>query len=287
MDTIRFFVGFYIEATKKCFFDRRILTYAVIGAIFGIGMPGLFQEGAPLHAYADLILKFLSVNPAFFLIVPIGLLISLFSSAALSLSFGAPPISFTRSMLTAVRRLPRLIALKAAFLASSAAALALLSIPGIIAAAFSSPLAPLLLLGGFLIFMPVFVILAFTESFAFFHILFSKTRMLSSIQLGYSLVSRNTSGIAGFATLSLFIILSVTTVLESVTRIADILISDSVGKAISVSLIFLIVQAAYSAIRTGAWFGYFTFLSSGPALENTASSQEEEKMIQKEVAEVS
>lgn len=286
METIRLFVGFYIEATKRSFSERSIMIYAVIGTIFGMAVPALFQEGAPLHTYGDQILVIIAANPSLLLFIPIGLLMSLFSSAALSLSFATPPRTFFQAALTAAGRLPHLIALKAALLASSTAALSLLSIPGIIAIAFNAPLATSLLLIGFVIFIPIFVILTFTESFAVFHILFSRTGIRSSVRLGYSLVSRNTSGIAVFAALSLFIMVTVSVFLEAVARFADALIPDSHGKAVFLSLLFLSVQAAYSAIRTGAWFGYFAFLGSTPHPEKVASSQEEEKMIQKEVAEI-
>ncbi len=156
METIRLFVGFYIEATKRSFSERSIMIYAIIGTIFGMAVPALFQEGAPLHTYGDHILVIIAANPMLLLFIPIGLLMSLFSSAALSLSFATPPRTFFQAALTAAGRLPHLIALKAALLASSTAALSLLSIPGIIAIAFNAPLATSLLLIGFVIFIPIF-----------------------------------------------------------------------------------------------------------------------------------
>lgn len=287
MDEFRLFVEMYRDAVGRTFSHPKVLIFALLATVFGTTIPGLFQSGAPFESYADALAVFFDSHPVSYLIIPVSAMIVTGFSAALTYSLNDRRLGLYDSVRAARTAFSRLFGIKIALFIFSLIALILLCLPGLISSRQSSALSEHLLLAGFMLFLPIFAIFAFTEAFASLHVILSGTDFLSSIRLGYALFVRRISTSIVFALLSFLIIVLASVIVDLFLIATSRLMSDTLAKAAIISLFIVIFQSVFLSVRTAAFLSFFFFINTSPQKEAEAeTSQNPEKVIQKEVPEI-
>ena len=261
---------------------------AFMGTLFGTTIPGLFQEGFPLNSWAPYASSAFASHPFLFLLVPISISIVLFFTAALTTAFRSESKpSFGIVFRKCGRIFPRLLSLKLALVSAALVCLSVLSLPGFIAIGKSPSLARILSLSGIALFLIIFVILIFSETYASLFIITSETSFSSSLKLGYSLFVKRMSTSLIFALVSFAILLLFSVSTEVLLYAANVFFPASLLRESLLSAIIVLMQSTLLFLRTFALLSFFTFINT--PLQTThepETSQNVEKVIQKEVPEI-
>jgi len=278
------FFGFYIDALKQIPRNRAAILFATTATLTGIAVPELLQEGAPLSTYADTFNTLISTNPLFILFVLCSLLFSVFSAGVLTLSlFGKkirPAIKESFSVLS------KSVGVEVSYFTSALLGLLVLLSPSLLASEKTEALSQWLLILGFLIFIPVFIILTLTRIYASFHILLSKTGITSSIRLGYALFSASFRESLLFGALYLFFSFIASLVSQSILYGFSFLPLNQTNKTTILVTLFLFLQTLFLFVGKATWLSFFLRLNTRQKpTEETETSQDKEKVIQKEVPE--
>lgn len=263
------------------------LLFALASVCFGTEAFQMFREGMPLGNYVSVATDALSNHPLLtFLILP-GYLASAFFRTALLFSLsgagGAGP-RIGKVLRRTGRVLPRILLLETSLLLSLFFLAALLLAPSLLTGA--AALSETLRLSGILLFLLIGITLLFTAAYATLFIAFSDTPLSSAIGLGYELLRKRPADSLLFgALLAIFgmtVSLLVSGILPVVAMTAG---AGGVGTALSLILV-LTVLSPYTAIRKKAWILFFFIIArpkDGP--ESPETSQNGEKVIQREVPE--
>lgn len=288
MDELRLFLGYYVEAARRFPKSMSAVFLAFMGTVFGTTAPGLFQEGFPLESWAPYATSVFASHPLLFLLVPLSISIVIFSTAALTLTLESErKTAFGTALQKCVCIFPRLLSLKLVLITASLICLSLLSLPGFIALEKSPQLARYLSLFGIALFLVIFIVLIFSETYASLFVITSETTFASSLRLGYSLfVKRITTSIV-FALVSLAVVLICSITTEMLLYAASIIFSASPNRALLLSFLIVIIQTFLLYLRTSALLSFFTFINVPPKMvREPETSQKIEKVIQKEVPEI-
>jgi len=290
MSKISIFAGFFGEAIGSLLRNRIALSF---GALLTIGSGGclssLFKTGAPLGHYGSALSVLIESYPIASLAIFVALLgITIFSKGALILSFTEQNPSALSVIKKILPVFPRLYGLNLIILLSIIAVVVPLLAPGILTA--DIPMLGLsLAILGFLIFLPIAIVLSFVEIYAFFHIVLSKTTFRSSVRLAYTLfMSRTTESII-FGSLSLLFLLATSVVIGVCLGIGNIAFQPSPERTIGMVVVLFGIQTSLTIIQNRAWLSFFRFIAAPPVSEHEScpeTSQDGEGMIQREVPEV-
>lgn len=285
---MRLFFGYYFAAARR--FPRSIpaMFFVLMGTVFGTTTPGLFQDGFPLDSWSPYASSAFVSHPLLFLLVPISISIVIFSTAAVMTILRSEGVStFGIVFHRCIRIFPRLLFLKLALVFAALACLSVLSLPGLIALGKNPSLARILSSSGIILFIIIFVVLIFSETYASLFVITSETSFTSSLKLGYSLFVKriSTSLVFAFVSFAVILLFSVTT--EALLHAADAYIATSFHRAMLLSALIVLMQTFLLYIRTSALLSFFTYINTPPKdIREPETSQNIEKVIQKEVPEL-
>jgi len=128
-------------------------------------------------------------------------------------------------------------------------------------------------------------IIVFSRTFAFLYIALSDERLFSGISLGYALFRKRMVSSMLFGALSVTVIMFTTVILHVAIRFfvrEPRLLSDSAG----LILFILSCLVIHEIVQSRAWVRFFRFLAGPKSSDRIVeTSQESEKMIQREVPE--
>jgi hypothetical protein len=288
MDELRLFFGFYVEAARRFPRGVRAVLLAFMGTVFGTTIPGLFQSGFPMETWAAYASSVFISYPFLFILVPISISIVIFSTAALTLTFQSESKqAFGIVLRKCVRSFPRLISLKLALISAALVCLSVLSLPGIIAFEKDPSLARILSMFGIVLFLIIFVVLIYSETYASLFVITSETSFTSSLKLGYSLFVKRISTSLIFALVSFAAILISSITTTVLLRAASATVPASPLRELLLSAIIVLIQTLFFYLRTSALLSFFSFINTtGKTPYEPETSQNIEKVIQKEVPEI-
>ncbi|MEI7749953.1 MAG: hypothetical protein WCJ25_03025 [Candidatus Moraniibacteriota bacterium] len=278
------FLGFYLEALRRIPRNRATILFATVATLTGIAIPELFQEGAPLSMYADAFNTLLTTNPLLAVVALFSFLLSVFSTGALVLSlFGKKIHQSTKESFSV---LFQSVGIEIVYFSSALLVFLILLSPSFFASEKTAMLSQWLLIFGFLIFIPILIILTLTRIYASFHVLLSKTDIKSSIRLGYTLFSVSFRESLLFGALYLFFALLTSLLMTLISYGFTLISSDETAKTIALVAISLFLQGLFLFVGKSVWLSFFLRLNTRQEpIKETETSQNEEKVIQKEVPE--
>ncbi|HWQ59903.1 MAG TPA: hypothetical protein VN420_02015 [Candidatus Fimivivens sp.] len=262
---------------------------ACVATVTGTAIPGLFQEGYPLAPFSGAANVFIGKHPyAFLVIFAVSLAFSVLTDGTLVLVFsGKRSPQAWRDSFTV---LAKMMTLWGAFAVSAVVIVFVLLLPSsLVSGNTSSTLYRPLLLSGILIFIPVLTILAFTREFAAYHVLLSRTSLSASMRLGYALFTIRIRESILFCISLILYVLSTSLVIDAVNYAMRNVIHTSDATVLAAESAFLLFFQSYAyAASRSARLSFFLRINATPEDRATSdASQKEEKVIQKEVPEVS
>jgi len=281
------FIRFYVDAAKDLPKNRKALSFALIATALGNIPMELIHETAPLETASSSPEDLLRIAPTLLVIFLFSAVTSTFFSESLLLSLWKPKRKTVELLRAASGYFPQFIALKTGFLIFSIILLYILSLPAILAIGKSEELSRTLLLSGLLVSIPVLATAFLTETYASFHLLFSGTGILESIRIGYELFKRKFIQSITFIILSFSFTVIASVIFSGIGYLFSHLVPNSATNGSSLLLITILLQGAFLVLEKSAWIRFFSFINTkaDPSTDQEAS-QNEEKMIQKEVSEI-
>jgi hypothetical protein len=281
------FIRFYVDAAKDFPKNRKAISFALIATALGNIPTVLTHENVLLETASSSPEDLLRIAPTILLIFLFSTVTSTFFSESLLLSLWKPKRKTVKLLRAASGYFPKFIALKIGFLAFSIILLYILSLPAILAIEKSEELSRTLLLSGLLVSIPVLAMAFLTETYASFHLLFSSTGILESIRIGYALFKRKLIQSITFIGLSFSFTVLASAIFSGIRYLFSLFIPNSVTNETSLLLIMILLQSAFLVLEKSAWIRFFSFINTeaGASMDQEAS-QNEEKMIQKEVSEI-
>jgi len=280
-----FFWEIYLDALKEVPKNRTALFFAGIATLTGTAIPGLFQEGAPLSTYAEAFNGLISSQPLFAAIFLLSLVFSVFSTGALTLTLSGKKIR--QASKDSFSALAKLIGIDVSFFFVALLGLLFFLTPNFLTPENSPILSRWLLAFGIMVYIPVLVILILTREYASLHALLSKTGFKTSIRLGYGLVAKKFKESLVFGAIFVLFVFFLSLAMETFTYIVGFLPLESTAGTATLVAVSLLLQAFSLAIGKSVWLSFFILINTEKkSAKDTETSQDEEKVIQKEVPEV-
>ncbi len=290
MNEFKLFVGFFWDAIPTVFRNRVAFLFGVLLTLSSLEyFPSLLEEGAPLEWYRDAVAGFFTAHPELLILSPVMIALATFFKGGLILSLAERKPSFRKIARRVASSFWKLYALELSVLLLFFILLAALLLPAMLTADTPGLWRNLAFLG-IAVFLPISIVIALVEIYAFFHLLLSKTTLRSSVELAYSLFVRRAATSIVFGAVSILVLITFSVIIGLVLGTSAALIPVSVGGTIFGIVVFLLLQSAMTVIQNGAWLSFFRFIATPeePAqieVEDKAS-QKEKNVIQKEVPDI-
>lgn len=286
MNEFKIFIGFFRDAITVALRNRRAFLFGLLLTLSSMEyLSSLLEEGAPLGRYRDSALDYVALHPEILSVLPLTIALATFSKGGIILALTERKASIGQLMKRVASSFWKLYALEMGALFSLFLLLAVLLFPAMLTADMPGLGLNLAFLG-LAIFLPISIVIAFIEIYAFFHLLLSKTTLRTAVELAYTLfISRAATSLV-FGFVSILVLIAFSVILGLILGVSNALIPDSIGGIISVMLVLFLFQSFLSVIQKGAWLSFFRFIATPvepAATETTEPSQKEENMVQKEV----
>lgn len=290
MNEFKLFIGFFWDAIPAVFRNRVAFLFGILLTLSSLEyFPSLLEEGAPLERYRDIAADFFAAHPELLILSPVMIALATFFKGGLILSLVERKPSFRKIAKRVAPSFWKLYALELGVLLLFFVLLAILLIPAILTADTPGLWHNLAFLG-IAVFLPISVVIALVEIYAFFHLLLSKTTLRSSIELAYALFLRRAATSIVFGAVSILVLIAFSVIIGFVLGISAAFIPVSVGGTIFGIAAFLLLQSALTVIQNGAWLSFFRFIATpeepAQAEIEDKSSQKEKNVIQKEVPDI-
>lgn len=290
MSELKLFAGFFRDAIPAVFKNRVAFLFALLLTFFGMEyFPSLLDEGAPLEPYADEAASFVAENPEVLVLFLLLIALATFFKAGLILSLAERNPSFEKIVKRVASMFWKLYLFQLGILFLFLILLAVLLLPALLTA--DTPgLGRNLAFLGIAVFFPIAVVIAFVQIYAFFHLIFSKTTIRSSVELGYALFARRAATSILFGVVSMFVLIMFSILIGLALGTSTAFFSHSIAGIILGMVLFLVLQSAMSVIQNSAWISFFRFIATPEEPQRIASedeaSQKEKNVVQKEVPEI-
>jgi hypothetical protein len=285
-DRFGIYAGYYLDAIKRIPTNTSALFFATIATLAGTAIPVLFQGYSPSSTHVDDFNTLVSSHPLIVLAFLLSLLCSVFVTGALILSLSG------ETFRVAVRRsfsvFLRSIGIEATYFFAIILTFFLLLSPSLFISERSDSLSQLLFLFGFLIYIPILIIFTFTKLYAPFYILLSRTDIRSSVRLGYAFFLDSYRESIRFGFMYISFSLCFFLIAQSIRYAFSFLPLESIGMLATISIVIsLFLQTVFLLISKAVWLSFFLHMNTRKEpLKKLGASQEEEKVIQREVPEI-
>lgn len=291
MNELKLFVGFFWDAIPTVRRNRVAFLSATLLTLSSLEyFPSLLEEGAPLEWYRDTITGFFATHPWVLILFPLMIGMSTFFKGGLILSLAERKPSFGKIAKRVASSFWKLYALEAGVLLLFLALLGVLLLPAMLTADMPGLWRNLAFLG-IAVFLPISIVIALVEIYAFFHLLLSKTTLRSSVELAYALFVRRAATSLVFGAVSVLVLITFSVIIGLLLGMSAVILPPaSMGGAVFGVAIFLLLQSAVAVIQNSAWLSFFRFIASPqePTAVETEDKafQEEKNVIQKEVPDI-
>lgn len=278
------FLGFFLEAFRALPGKSSALFFAFLTVCFGSDFLSLFQEKMPLSGFASAFSDFLTIHPAAFLLLIPVFAASVIFRTGLLVALDRKNARIAGTFRSSFRIFPRAILLEVSFILALSVLAFLLISPSM--AAKGSLLPGMLRLVGELLFLGIAMVLLFTKTFAFFHVVLSRTDVRPALELGYGLFRKRSATSIVFGFVSILFSIAVSVILTALLSVTTTVIRDETARIVLSTIVALGALSLHSATQKQAWLSFFRFIAtpSEPDIE-AETSQDSEKVIQREVPE--
>lgn len=287
MNEFKLFIGFFRDAIPTVVRNRVALAFGLLLTLSSLEyFSSLLEEGAPLDRYRYAAIDLFSAQPWLIAVLPVTIALSTFFKGGLILALAERKPAFGKTVKRVSSSFWKLYALEVGVLLSLFLLIVVLLIPAMLTADTPGLWNNLAFLG-IAVFLPISIVIALMEIYAFFYLVLSKTTLRSSIELAYALFVKRAATSLIFGTLSALVLIIFSVVIGIMLGVSDALIPNSNGGALFVIAVLFLFQGAMAVIQKSAWLSFFRFIATPQEPEQAETeeeaSQKEKNVIQKEV----
>jgi hypothetical protein len=264
--------------------NRSAVILALLTALLGVDyFLALFQDTAPLAAYADAISTFAREHMVFSIAtLTVTFMAYTFTKATLYFAIESgretKRVSLKANLKKGLKRFGTYFSFEISIILVAAITLKLLMLPAMLSAG-NQALSDNLLLLGEIIFIPIAVLSFLIEILGSFYLLFSDTSLRASVELGYALIRKKTSPILIFGIVLLIIYALFLVASNTLLTFITTSFRGTTDSAPFVAVVvFYLLQTIFLLFSKAAWIELFHVIAKEPTDE--PSLQTEENMVQ-------